>query len=794
MYIWFDDGTSQQWVPVVNQLGGGAAPPPSPPPANVTPPAVTGIASVGQTLTCSQGAWTGTPTTYVYQWMRDSAPISGETATTHLIVSADSGHSIACLVTATNADGSTPAVSNAVSPSTPPNPANTVAPVVTGTGAVGQVLSCSQGTWINSPTSFAYQWLRGGANISGATASTYTLAPADALASIACMVTGSSVSGSGSATSNAISVLPLPPANTVAPAILGTPTVHQTLSCTQGTWLNSPTTYAYQWQRDGVNIPGATTSSYLLAAADGAHTVSCLVTAANAGGSVTAASNGVSVAPPFTLPAGASAIYSLRQVGPGYAANKCVNVLRFSDGATMDLGFNSAGVLDMAAAATFAGGSMLYVMKWYDQSGNGNDATQTASGAAPQLMNFNGPQVAFAALNTLKTAAAISLTGDQTIGLFLQDGSNAAGFPICCWDTSHGWAVYLNGNGPGTISTIYDGSVGPADTSNLLAGSLHQVVLTKASGAVKIYADGAQTGSGSASSTTGASTNPVNIGSLQQNSFQFQGLISEVYLYPSALTPTQIAAINANEVATFPQTGFQNYYNGSCAVQPGAGNYLLFGNVLDYEYTQPWTMYAQVHMFSVGGGAEGGIGANIDHATGPTFKGYLVAALLSIGSPYIPGALSLRIISDLNANKHLQLAGAKSLCDGQPHLLAVTWDGSGVAAGFKAYIDGVQDTLTVIADALGGNSIVGGTQNFSVGCQANDGGNAVNGRVGFFQMDNIVRSQSYIATNFTVAGPPPNTVNTVIRLMMSEGSGTTVHDTSTNGFTGTLTSSGMWAP
>ena len=532
---------------------------------------MTGIASVGQTLTCSQGAWSGSPTSYTYQWMRDSAPISGETATTHLIVSADSGHSIACLVTATNADGSTPAVSNAVLPSTPPNPANTVAPVVTGTGAVGQVLSCSQGTWINSPTSFAYQWLRGGVNISGATSATYTLAPADALASISCMVTGSNIGGNGSATSNAISVLPLPPANTVAPAILGTPTVHQTLSCTQGTWLNSPTTYTYQWRRDGVNIPGATTSTYLLAAADGAHTVNCLVTAANAGGSVTAASNGVSVAPPFTLPAGASAIYSLRQVGPGYAiTSPCVNVHRFSDGATQDIGFDAnTGLIDMAAAATFAGGSMLYVMTWYDQSGNGYDATQTSFGAAPQLMNLNGPQIAFASLNTLKTAAAVALTGDQTIGLFLQDGCCDPSFPICCWDASHGWAIYLNGNGPGTISTIYDGSVGPSDTSNLLAGSVHQVAVTKASGAVKIYADGVQSGTGSASSTTGTSTNPVNIGSYQQNSFVFQGLISEIYLYPSALTPTQIAAINANEVATFPQTGFQNYYNGTCAVQPG---------------------------------------------------------------------------------------------------------------------------------------------------------------------------------------------------------------------------------
>ena len=170
-------------------------------------------------------------------------------------------------------------------------------------------------------------------------------------------------------------------------------------------------------------------------------------------------------------------VHSLRQAVSTYAiTSPCVRVYRFTDGVQQDIGFNSStGLIDMAAAATFAGTSLLYVAKWYDQSGNGRDAVQASFVSMPQLFNFNGPQISFAAGSTLGTAAAtgLTLTGDQTIGLFLQMNCNAASMPIECWDTGHGWAMYTNGNGAGSVDTIFDGSVGPLmDTSNLLAGTL----------------------------------------------------------------------------------------------------------------------------------------------------------------------------------------------------------------------------------------------------------------------------------------------------------------------------------
>jgi hypothetical protein len=85
-------------------------------------------------------------------------------------------------------------------------PANTTAPAATGTGTVGQTLSCTQGNWTYAPTSYAYQWLRSGANIVGATSATYVLGALDSGTNVSCRVTATNAGGSTAATSNAIAV------------------------------------------------------------------------------------------------------------------------------------------------------------------------------------------------------------------------------------------------------------------------------------------------------------------------------------------------------------------------------------------------------------------------------------------------------------------------------------------------------------------------------------------------------------------------------------------------------------
>lgn len=84
-------------------------------------------------------------------------------------------------------------------------PVNTVAPTLSpsGTQDTGTLLTATTGTWTGNPTpTYAYQWLRGGTNISGATSSTYTLQVADEGQTITCRVTGTNSEGSANATTS----------------------------------------------------------------------------------------------------------------------------------------------------------------------------------------------------------------------------------------------------------------------------------------------------------------------------------------------------------------------------------------------------------------------------------------------------------------------------------------------------------------------------------------------------------------------------------------------------------------
>jgi hypothetical protein len=90
-------------------------------------------------------------------------------------------------------------------------PVNTAVPQATPASvAVGAVVSVTMGTWSNSPTSYAYQWRRGGppgTNIAGATAATYTTIAADGTAgSVNCLVTATNDAGSALVTSNSVTV------------------------------------------------------------------------------------------------------------------------------------------------------------------------------------------------------------------------------------------------------------------------------------------------------------------------------------------------------------------------------------------------------------------------------------------------------------------------------------------------------------------------------------------------------------------------------------------------------------
>jgi hypothetical protein len=86
------------------------------------------------------------------------------------------------------------------------------------------------------------------------------------------------------------------PLNVTPPTISGTARVGRTLTATNGTWDNVPTSFRYRWQRCNlqgascVTITGATGITYGPVAADVDHTIRVIVTAVNADGATDAQS------------------------------------------------------------------------------------------------------------------------------------------------------------------------------------------------------------------------------------------------------------------------------------------------------------------------------------------------------------------------------------------------------------------------------------------------------------------------------------------------------------------------
>jgi hypothetical protein len=86
------------------------------PPVNTALPVVSGTAQRGQTLSTTNGSWSGNPTSYSYQWQdctssTSCTDISGATGSSYTLQASDVGDTVDVVVTATNAGGSGSATS-----------------------------------------------------------------------------------------------------------------------------------------------------------------------------------------------------------------------------------------------------------------------------------------------------------------------------------------------------------------------------------------------------------------------------------------------------------------------------------------------------------------------------------------------------------------------------------------------------------------------------------------------------------------------------------------------------------
>ena len=162
----------------------------------------------------------------------------------------------------------------------------TGAPAIAGRLRVGEILSAL--TWGIADedgleeAEFAHQWLRGDADIAGATGYRYTLADSDEGGAIRVRVTFTDDAGNNetltSTTTDAVAAAPAannPAAG--APTISGTAQVGETLTAYTSEIVDedglSNVQYEYQWLADDTAIAGATALTYTLVAADEAKAI-----------------------------------------------------------------------------------------------------------------------------------------------------------------------------------------------------------------------------------------------------------------------------------------------------------------------------------------------------------------------------------------------------------------------------------------------------------------------------------------------------------------------------------------
>jgi hypothetical protein len=225
---------------------------------------------------------------------------------------------------------------------------------------------------------------------------------------------------------------PAAPGNVSPPTVGGTPVVGATLSAADGTWSGAPS-LAGAWQRNGVDIPGATGTTRVLVAADDGTAVRRRVTATNAQGAATAFSAAVAVTYPAPTAAGA---LPDRTFTAGSGVMTCDAAGDFTNavggawslpGAPAGVSVDAAGVVLVDTGATGALADRTITVRYANSGGVAESAFGLTVAAAPAFPQVVG--AAFAETNSNAAAHPITmpagvLPGELLLAFVAIDGNS----------------------------------------------------------------------------------------------------------------------------------------------------------------------------------------------------------------------------------------------------------------------------------------------------------------------------------------------------------------------------------
>jgi secreted trypsin-like serine protease len=249
-------------------------------------PTITGTPIEGHTLTAQTGAWDPQPT-FTYQWLSNNKPIKSAKASTYELKRTDFGNRISVRIEAKLSGYTTRTITSsqtdAISPGVPFDSTST--PTISGAAVVGRTLTASAGVWDPEPN-FSYQWLSSNKVIRGATGSTYVVRSADLNKPIRVRVTATRAGYAATSLVSAVTsrvARTMPFSQSPTPTISGITILGETLTASVTGWAPLPTSFTYQWLRNGSDISRATGPTYVLTSADLGRRISVRVVATLSG-------------------------------------------------------------------------------------------------------------------------------------------------------------------------------------------------------------------------------------------------------------------------------------------------------------------------------------------------------------------------------------------------------------------------------------------------------------------------------------------------------------------------------
>ena len=247
--------------------------------------------------------------------------------------------------------------------------------------------------------------------------------------------------------------------------------------------------------------------------------------------------------------AGAAAAYSLRVLTRNWLAGDVVEVRRVNTPATASF---TANQITNGELATWSLSGDAFVSKWYDQSGNGNDAVQATTTAQPKIVS-SGALIAggigFDGTNDfLDTTYASGTTSAQSLFTVFKADVVDSGFrtPIDGRDAND------DGIGFGVNSGF--GFRFHVDTNDVFATANTNLELLTGiygSSASAIYQKGSLVNSGAAPATILGSTTNYQIGNTPVGTGgPFDGQIAEILIFPTDQSASRVG-IEANINAAY---------------------------------------------------------------------------------------------------------------------------------------------------------------------------------------------------------------------------------------------------